>query len=311
VKAVRVVDGAPALVDVPKPETDGVLVKVVSASICGSDLHMLDLGILGEHTIGHEFAGIAADGTPVAVEPTIGCGSCPACGEGFNGHCERGFHLLGVMSDGGMAEYVCAPARNLVALPTGLDVTTASLVEPLAVAVHGLDRSRLREGERVLVLGGGPIGLAAVAALGGRGIPCDISARYSHQREAAAQLGACLEPGDGYDVVIDAVGSEDSLREAVQLLRPCGRIGLLGSFWEPTALDALFCLREIELIPSNTYTCKSPQRNFEEAGRMLHDNPAIPSALVTHRFPLDGVGEAFATARDRSGGAIKVLFDVA
>ena len=310
-KAIRIVDGKPTLVDVPKPAGDGVLVRIVSSSICGSDLHMLDAGFLGEYTVGHEFAGIAADGTAVAVEPTIGCGSCPACGEGYNGHCERGFHLMGVMSDGGMAEYVSAPAANLVALPTGLDVRIASLVEPLAVAVHGLDRARVREGERVLVLGGGPIGLAAVAALAGRGLPCDIAARYDHQRESAASLGAGLEPGEGYDVVVDAVGSESSLKEAVRRLRPRGRIGLLGSFWEPTALDALFCLREIELIPSNTYTCKSPHRNFEEAGHMLDDNPAIAAALVTHRFPLDAVDEAFAAARDRSGGAIKVVFDVA
>ena len=310
-KAVRVVDGAPALVNVPRPAGDDVLVKVVSSSICGSDLHMLDMGFLGEHTIGHEFAGVTADGTAVAVEPTVGCGSCAACGEGYNGHCDRGFHLMGVMSDGGMAEYVAAPARNLVPLPTGLDVSVASLVEPLAVAVHGLDRARVREGERVLVIGGGPIGLAAVAALGGRGIACDISVRYDHQRSAAAALGALPEPGEGYDVVIDAVGSEASLKEAVRRLRPCGRIGLLGSFWEPTALDSLFCLREIELIPSNTYTCKSPHRNFEEAGRMLHEMPVIAEALVTHRFPLEAVTEAFAAARDRSGGAIKVVFDVA
>ncbi len=310
-KAIRAVDGQPQLVDVAKPEGDGVLVKVVATSICGSDLHMLDLGWLGEHTIGHEFAGLTPDGTAVAVEPTIGCGSCSECGEGFNSHCERGFHLMGVMSDGGMAEFVMAPAANLVPLPTGLEVSLAALVEPLAVAVHGLDRARVREGEKVLVLGGGPIGLAAVAALRGRGITTDCSARYPHQCAAAERLGACLSVGEGYDVVLDAVGTADSIGEAVQRLRPRGRIGLLGSFWEPTPLDSLYCLKEIELLPSTTYQCKSPHRNFEEAARMLLAEPAIAEALVTHRFPLDAVGEAFDTARARSAGAIKVVFDVA
>ena len=309
-KAIRIVDGQPLLQEVPKPAGDGVMVRVVSASICGSDLHMLDLGWLGEYTVGHEFAGIAADGTPVAVEPTIGCGICPPCGDGHRGHCDRGFHLMGVMSDGGMAEYVMAPAENLVPLPTGLDVGTASLVEPLAVAVHGLDRARVREGERVLVLGAGPIGLAAVAALSGRGIPCDISARYDHQRDKAHRLGAATKVGDGYDVVLDAVGSEFSIQDAVRRLRPMGRIGLLGSFWQPTALDAMFCLKEIELIPANTYTCRSPRRNFEEAGQLLHARPDIAAAMVTHRFPLEGVSEAFAAARARSSGAIKVVFDI-
>lgn len=310
-KAVRAEAGKPLLVDVAKPEGEGVLVQVVSASICGSDLHMLDMGWLGEKTIGHEFAGITPDGTAVAVEPTVGCGSCGHCGEGYNGHCEKGFHLMGVMSDGGMAEYVMAPAANLVPLPTGLEVSVAALVEPLAVAVHGLDRAGVRDDEKVLVLGGGPIGLATVAALRGRGIACDCSARYAHQQSVAERLGASLEVSEGYDVVLDAVGTADSLAEAVQRLKPRGRIGLLGSFWEPTPLDSLYCLKEISLLPAMTYQCKSPHRNFEESANMLLANPDIAAALVTHRFPLEAVGEAFDTARARSAGAIKVVFDIA
>ncbi len=310
-KAVRATDKQPVVMDVAKPEGDGVLVKVVSASICGSDLHMLDAGWLGRYTLGHEFAGITPDGTAVAIEPTLGCGACHYCDDGFRGHCTEGFHLMGLMSDGGMAEYVMAPADNLVPLPTGLDVTLASLVEPLAVAVHGLDRFRLSPSDRVLILGAGPIGLAAVAALRGRGMNADISARHPHQQAAAARLGASLDIGDGYDLVIDAVGTEDSLAEATRRLRPQGRIGLLGSFWEPTALNSEFCIKEIELVPSSTYSCKSPRRNFEEAASLLHLQPELAAALVTHRFPLDGVADAFAAARDRKGGAIKVLFDVA
>ncbi|MEE4660768.1 MAG: alcohol dehydrogenase catalytic domain-containing protein [Halieaceae bacterium] len=310
-KAVRAPAGEPVLVDVPRPDGDGVLVKVVSASICGSDLHMLDAGWLGRHTIGHEFAGIAEDGTAVAVEPTLGCGICGHCDEGLYNHCEQGFHLMGVMSDGGMAEYVRAPAANLVRLPTGLDIATAALVEPLAVAFHGLDRCRLDPRDRVLVLGAGPIGLAAVAALAGRGMSCDISARYPHQQAAALGLGAGLEAGEGYDLVIDAVGSEDSLAEAVRRLKPLGRLGLLGSFWEKTGLGPEFCMKEVELLPASTYSCRSPRRNFEEAARLLQAKPEVAEALVTHRFPLDAVTEAFAVARDRRGGAIKVVFDVA
>ncbi len=310
-KAIRIVDGKPGLVNAPAPAGEGVLVDIVASSICGSDLHMLDLGLLDQRIPGHEFAGFTPDGTAVAVEPTLGCGSCAACGEGYNSHCVKGFQLLGLVADGGMAEQIRVPAANLVPLPTGLDVRLASLVEPLAVALHGLDRARVREGERVLVIGGGPVGLAVVAGLAGRGLACDISVRYEHQRAAAVSLGAAPGATDGYDVVIDAVGTEGSLREAVQRLRPMGRIGLVGSFWEPTALDGLFCLKEIELLPSNTYVCKSPHRNFEEAGRLLDARPSIADALVTHRFPLDAVSEAFATARDRSAGAIKVVFDVA
>jgi threonine dehydrogenase-like Zn-dependent dehydrogenase len=89
-----------------------------------------------------------------------------------------------------------------------------------------------------------------------------------------------------------------------------GRIGMVGSFWEPVNVDTRFCLKEAELISANGYNCKAPQRNFEEAGRMLHTSPSIAEELVTHRFPLDAVDETFATAPERAAGAIKVVFDV-
>lgn len=308
-KGIKVVDGAPQLLDLPMPAGDGVLVKVASASICGSDLHMLELGFFGDYVIGHEFAGTAPDGCAVAVEPTLGCGICNYCEDGDRHHCGAGSSILGVFKDGGMAEYVLAPAQNLVELPTGLAVEIAALIEPLAVSVHTLDRARVKSGDKVLVIGAGPIGLAAGAVLQARKIPYDISARHEHQRIAAQHLGAGLEVTTDYDVVIDAVGSTQSLQLAVACLKPRGRIGLAGSFWEAAALDVGFCMKEIELIASTTYRCKAPQRNFEEAGKILAGNPQVASALITHRFALDAVSEAFAVASDRAGGAIKVIFE--
>ena len=309
-KAVKAQGNKPVMVDVPKPSGEGVVVKVVSASICGSDLHMMDMGFFGEFVIGHEFAGIAPDGRAVAVEPGLGCGFCEYCEQGEQHHCEAGHSLMGVFADGGMAEYVSAPAANLVELPTGLDLSVASLVEPLAVAVHALNRARVGDSDKVLVIGGGAIGLAVGAALQGRGIAYDLSARHPQQRAAAERLGAGLEAGEGYDVVIDAVGSGQTLEEAIKRLKPKGRIGMAGSFWEPVALDIGFCLKEVELMASMTYSCKAPHRDFEEAGRLLHANPEIAAALVTHRFPLEAAETAFATAADRASGAIKVMFDV-
>ena len=164
---------------------------------------------------------------------------------------------------------------------------------------------------QLLIIGAGPIGLALGAVLRSRGIPYDTVARYDHQKTAAETLGAGLNPGGHYDVVMDAVGSVTSLRESAQWIKPLGRIGLVGVFWEPVALEPEFCGKEPELIPSAGYRCKSPTRNFEEAGTILHGHPDISQALVTHRFPLDGVTEAFATAANRANGAIKVVFDIA
>lgn len=310
-KAIKVIDKKPVLVDVPEPRGEGVKVKVVSSSICGSDIHMMEMGAFGDHIIGHEFAGVTEDGRAVAIEPITGCGQCSACDEGHRVHCAAGLYVMGVLGDGGMAEYVTIPAANLVELPTGLDIRIASLVEPLAVAVHGLDRARVREGDRVVVIGAGPIGLATGAALRSRGLCYDIVARHDHQKVAAEKLGAHFNPDGHYDVVIDAVGSSASLLQSAQMVKPMGRIGLVGVSWETVGIEPEFCVKEAELVPSLGYNCKSPNRNFEEAGAILHRHPDISEALVTHRFPLDGVTEAFATAADRAAGAIKVVFDIA
>lgn len=309
-RAIRVEGGSPKLVDVPMPSGDGVMVRVRTSSICGSDLHMMRLGFVEGQLLGHEFAGTTPDGTAVAVEPLLGCADCAACANGDRGHCAQGIRLMGLSDAGGMAEYVLAPAENLVQLPTGLDLSIACLVEPLAVALRGLDRARVSTADRVMVIGAGPIGLAAIAALHGRGIACDIAARHPHQEEAARRLGAGVDPDGSYDVVIDAVGTTDSLSQAVNRIEPMGRIGMLGSFWDPASLDTRFGVKEAELIWASGYHCKAPHRNFEEAGRILHSKPAIADALLTHRFPLDAVDEAFATAADRAGGAIKVTFDL-
>jgi threonine dehydrogenase-like Zn-dependent dehydrogenase len=309
-KAIKVIDKKPVLVNVPVPKGQDVRVKVVSSSICGSDLHMMETGFFGDNIIGHEFAGITDDGTAVAIEPLVGCGHCGFCDEGYTIHCEHGFSLMGVLADGGMAEYVSVPASSLIALPTGLDIRNASLIEPLAVAVHGIERARIREGDRVLIIGAGPIGLAVGAVLRARGIPYDLIARYPHQKQAAEILGAKFNPDGHYDVVMDAVGSSASLKESTEKVKPMGRIGLVGMFWEATELDAVFCTKEVELIPAAGYQCKSPSRNFDEARIILHRHPEIAQALITHRYPLDGVEEAFETAGNRAAGAIKVVFDI-
>ncbi|NNE73571.1 MAG: alcohol dehydrogenase catalytic domain-containing protein [Acidimicrobiales bacterium] len=309
-RAVRVDDGQPRVVEVDAPQGDGVLVSVVASSICGSDLHLIDAGFAEGRVLGHEFAGRTPDGTEVAIEPILGCGVCPPCEAGQRPHCDDGPTLMGVFADGGMAEQVMVAASCLVPLPGGIDLATASLVEPLAVAEHALNRAGVAVGHDVLVIGAGPIGLAAAAVLAHRDISTTVSARHDHQRAAADRLGAGAEVADGYDVVIDAVGTTASLEEAVQRTKPQGRIGMVASFWDPVEVSMALCMKEVEIVPAMMYGGVAPQREFDEAARVLAANPEIAPSLITHRFPLDGAGEAFAAARDRAAGAIKVVFDV-
>ena len=292
-----------------RPSGDGVLVKVASVSICGSDLHMIQRGWAEGAVLGHEFAGTTPDGKAVAVEPVFGCGGCSLCDEGYNALCAQST-FIGSAVAGGMAEYVEVPESTLVPLPNGLPLGVASLVEPMAVAFHGLNQARVAASDRVLVVGAGAIGLAVAAALKSRGISCDIVARYPAQRAVAAALGANPQPGEGYDVAIDAVGNTSSVADCVQRVKPRGRIGMVGCFWDPTEVPMTFCAKEQEMIASFTYKCRRPGRTFEEAVSALAADPSIADTLVTHRFPLEGADEAFATAADRSSGAIKVVFDI-
>jgi len=308
-KAVRIEESKPRLVDIEKPEGRGVLVKVVSVSICGSDLHMIQQGMVEGAVLGHELAGTTPDGRAVAVEPFFGCGGCSLCDEGFNALCAKS-RFIGGSRPGGMAEYVRVPESTLVPLPSGMPLDVASLVEPMAVAFHGLNQARVAAHDRVLVVGAGAIGLAVAAALKSRGITCDIVTRYPAQRTVAEALGANPDPDEGYDVAIDAVGNTSSVADCVNRVKPRGRISMVGCFWDPTEVPMTFCTKEQEMIASYTYKCRRPGRTFEEAASALAADRSIADTLITHRYPLEAAEEAFGTAADRASGAIKVVFDV-
>lgn len=309
-KAVRVEKGRPVVVAVDPSRGDGVLVDVASASICGSDFHLMKMGAVEGRIIGHEFAGTTSDGTAVAVVPTIGCGACHYCIAGELRDCAGERSFMGITVDGGMAEQVIVDPKMLVALPSGLDVGNAALVEPLAVAAHVVRRVGLGEGERVAVIGAGPIGLATTAMLRDRGVEPVLFARHDHQKEAGEALGARLVGDDGFDVVIDAVGTTASLAEGVERIKPRGRIGLAGYLWEPASIDMAFCGKEVSIIPALAYSGVAPDRDFDQAARVLAECPDIADVMVTHRFPLDGAADGFEAAANRAAGAIKVLFEV-
>ena len=309
-KVVRVVGGEPTLADAPMPaDPNQIRVKVAAVGICGSDLHMIDNGMAEGRVLGHEISGHLDDGTPVAVEPLRSCGHCGNCAQGERHRCEAGADIIGVFSDGGMAEYLMAPEEALVRLPSGIEVTDASLVENLAVAVHAVNRARMQSGERIGIVGAGPIGLATAAVLRQRNFDVDIGARHDHQAAAAQSLGADVLLSDGYDVIFDAVGSTTSLRESVQRCRYGGRVCMVGSFWDPVELDMTILMQEVTLIPAMMYGPAGAEREIDNAAAVLAGTPQLGSALITHRYPLDGATEAFVAARDRSSGSIKVVFE--
>lgn len=309
-RAVRCPEGFPTVVDVPEPSGDGVVVSVASAGICGSDLHLLNFGLPA--TFGHEFAGTLADGTPVAVEPIDPCLVCDACIDGNTQRCVRGPAMaFGVGRDGGMAEKVIVPESSIARLPFGVDAINGCLVEPLAVAVHGVRRGGIRGSDRVAVIGGGTIGQTALVVAQQTGASVDLAARHERQIEAASRLGGGRIDGNGYDVVIEAAGTASALAEAADRCRPGGTIILLGSYWDGAVEmpGMAIGMKELTLVPAVMYGRSGPSRDVDVAATILGQRPELPEIVITHRFPLDAAVEAFRVAADRSAGAIKVVLE--
>ena len=133
---------------------EGITVHVRSSGICGSDLHILESKFPIKCVVGHEIAGVLDDGTAVAVEPMVPCNGCNYCKAGDYNLCQLGATMiLGVGRNGGMADEVRVPKRCLTYLPSTLDVKDGCLVEPLAVAVHGMRMAGLNGNQRVAVIG--------------------------------------------------------------------------------------------------------------------------------------------------------------
>ena len=291
---------------VPEHAVDPVLVRVRACGICASDLHLAGWNI--PVTLGHEFAGVLDDGTAVAVQPIVWCGECDRCLAGDTQLCRTGLSRLhGVSVDGGLADEVVVDRSCLVALPAGVTPEIGALVEPLAVAGHAIGRAAPPAGSSVLVIGGGSIGLAVVAAARGRALDVDLVARYPHQHEAGERLGARRELQDEYDVVVDAAGTQSSLDAAVARVRPGGTIVVAATYWDPVSFGSALLSKEARVVPATMYGHDHGVREFDTAAALLAARPEIADALVTHRFGLDDAVEAFRTAGDRASGAIKVV----
>lgn len=307
-KAVRHTENGIEVLQVDDPDPhDGVVVRVAAAGICASDLHLLEWGP-SPVTIGHEVAGWLEDGTTVAIEPNRYCGECDRCRRGMTQLCSEG-RLAGVVIDGGMADAMVVPEANLVPLARRTPVRDASVVEPVACAVHALDRAGLVAGMRVGVVGGGTLGLGAVAAAVDAGCEVGLAARHPHQVAAGEALGAV--PAEGrYDLVVDGAGTASALEAAMALAVPGAPVALLGTHWDGLQAPGLpLMMKELTLVSAFAYGVHDGEREIEAAASLLARRPEIAEVLITHRFPLDDAAEAFRVAADRSAGAIKVVLE--
>ena len=296
-RAVRHTERGIEVVDAPSAAGDGVRVRVHSAGICQTDVNLCRAGALPQ-TFGHEFAGELVDGTPVAVEPALPCGSCEHCGSGRYEFCVLArTAILGLTADGGMAEEVVVPEHCLVPLPPGASPRDACLMEPLAVNLHGLEMARLRGGERVAVVGSGltGFGLFGLAGARARGCTTFFDRGADHENAAAERLGATVVDDGLYDLVIEGGGTNESIARAISLCRPGGTLSLTAGYYDDKVLPtALPQMRELTMIWPTLYGHHAGGRDSDAAAALLARDPEIAHALITHRFPLEAAAEAFA-----------------
>jgi threonine dehydrogenase-like Zn-dependent dehydrogenase len=320
----------------PVPGAGEVVVRVRAAGICGSDLHGYRRGgsATAPRTPGHELAGEVAAlgagvtgfrlGDRVGVEPLVGCGHCAHCRAGAYHLCAALEHIGGARP-GGFAQSTVAPADRLYPLPDHVSMDDASILDVLAVAVHALSRVPVAPGERVAVIGAGAIGLsiAQMAALSG-GVVAVLGRREGPLRVAAETAGTTGIPlqgdpvaavrdwsaGEGADVVFEAVGgTAPTLDLALHLAAPQGRIGVVGAFQDPQTLDVRVPMRrELSLIWVWSYALRGNRPEFGIALDLLARGALVAAPLITHRFPLERIVEAFQVADDPNvPDRIKVL----
>jgi threonine dehydrogenase-like Zn-dependent dehydrogenase len=317
-----------------------VLISVGAVGICGSELS----GFLGHNSLrvpplimGHECAGrvvqatdgrfatgeAAMVGARVTFNPLVVCGACDLCLSGRSNLCRRR-QLVGAHRSGGFAQYVAVPARQCYPLPESLSLVAGSLAEPLACSIRAVALTGVKPGERLLILGAGPIGLCALAAARAQGVEQIIVSDVAPQRlEIARHWGASdvinareqdviafvqeRYPG-GVDCVIDAVGATPVRTQAIRAVVPGGHVVFIGLHDEESVLPANYLIRqEITVTGTFAYT----EDNFTQAIDLLVRGVVRPSTDWLEERPLSDGPSAFAELVDGKAKAAKIVLTIA
>lgn len=320
-------------VDTPKIGDDEVLIRVKYAGICGTDLHVYR-GAMRDRVkypaiLGHEFSGVVEEvgskvtwlsrGDEVVANPVVPCGRCVACISGRPNVCVN-FKIFGVDIPGVFAEYVKVRGDRVYKNPKGLSLRDAALVEPFSVAVHSCRKAGVEVGDAVVVIGQGPIGLCTTQVAKHYGAYKVIAVEVDKKRcELARKVGADevvnplevdpvravkeLTDGVGADKVIETSGHHQALTQALGMIRPAGRVVVVGLCFEEIRFYSYpIVYKEAEIIGSRVYVDEFPRTlNLISRGYL---NPSI---LVTHEMPLEDGAKAFRILDERLEDAVKIL----
>ena len=314
--------------DWPAPELQPgwALVKVLATGICSSDIpRIFTKGTYHFPTIpGHEFCGRVeavhdeADsgwiGKRVGVFPLIPCKKCPSCQRGEYETCEH-YDYLGSRRDGGFAEYVAVPVWNLLELPDEVSDIQGALLEPAAVALHGVKRAEIQPGDSVYVVGTGAIGLLAGQWARLKGADrVVVKGRSEAKRELAENCGLEYRTdtvSEPFDRVIEAVGSEAALTESIQLAAPGGRLVLMGNPDGSRTLsqDTYWRILRKQLTLTGTWNSSygSENSDWAETVEAMGSNKLRIEEIVSHKMKSPELAAGLEIMREKKGQYCKIV----
>lgn len=317
----------------PTPAAGELLIEVAACGVCGSDIprvlhtgaHRLPL------VCGHEFSGHVVDagddvdgfasGELVTVPPLIPCFACEQCARGSFSLCDD-YDYFGSRRDGAYAEYVTVPVTNAMKVPAGLDPQAAAMADPAAIALHAIWRGAPRIGDRVAIVGCGPIGLFAIQwarIAGARDVlAVDVSPASIELAEQAGATATASNDDDatahgGFDLVVEAAGAPAAEDLAVRLVRAGGRAAFVGIPHAPVTWSKRtfehFLRREVTVHGAwNSFSAPFPGDEWRVTLDAMASGTLSWEFMITHRLGLDALPETFGWLGDRSQASSKVLF---
>jgi 2-desacetyl-2-hydroxyethyl bacteriochlorophyllide A dehydrogenase len=305
--------------------------KVSHCGICGTDLHIyhgvMDQRVTFPQIMGHEVSGTVSAigqgvegfsiGDPVAVMPLDPCGNCPACEAGHSHICQN-LKFLGIDTPGAFQSYWTVPAHTLHRLPDNLSLAHGAMIEPLAVACHDVRLGEVKDGEYVVVLGGGPIGILIALVAKQAGARVLVSEINPFRLELAQQLGLdSINPLEndlstyvtkqtnnaGADVVFEVTATAAAAEVMTQLPRTRGRIVIVGIFGQPAPIDLFrFFWRELKLLGARVYE----HQDFEYAIQLAAAGAIPLDQIITDVHPLSELQAGF-QQMESGGQVMKIL----
>lgn len=321
--------------DIPVAKKKEVLIKVLVAGICGSDLHAYrgtQPFLSYPRVLGHEIAGEIAEvgesikelrrGDLVTVDPVFSCGECYACRVG-RGNCCRHVKVMGVHIDGGFSEYITVPADIVYKAPENISPEILALTEPLSIGAQANNRADVSDGDTVAILGAGTIGLASLLIAKTKNCKVIIADLISNRLKLARELGADkvvnvreedlmkvitdFTNGDGASVVIEATGAPQAVEDSIKIVSPAGRVVILGMTNDSVRISPIDLIRkELDFRGS-----RLNNKLFPQVLALLPSIENKAKKLITHRFNIKDINKAFELLDKHSEKTIKVLLTFA